>query len=153
MQGARYFRAQAELCLDIARQMSDGTVAEGLRDKAAQHFARALESEAQSGPPPPVSEKQSSPPHNGSASPPHNGSALVRRFFFPVEYDGVTYEDEIGEVFLTLQEAQAYAEVVARELGQNNHKSVEVILVSDDGTQLGRYPGDNNTGPTASSEC
>jgi len=61
MQGARYFRAQAELCLDIARQMSDGTVAEGLRDKAAQHFARAVESEAQSGPPPPVSEKQFSP--------------------------------------------------------------------------------------------
>jgi hypothetical protein len=77
MQGARYFRAQAELCLDIARQMSDGTVAEGLRDKAAQHFARAVESEAQSGPPPPVSEKQYlRPPSRKSNLPLHTTGAL-----------------------------------------------------------------------------
>jgi len=136
VQDAKYFRAQAELCLEIARQMSDGALAERLRDNAAQHFARAVESEAQSGPPSRASEN--------SSSPPQKGCALVRRFFFPVEYDGVTYQDETGEMFLTQDEAEAYAKVVACELGKNNHKSVEVILVGDDGTQLARHSGGNN---------
>jgi hypothetical protein len=138
MQGASYFRAQAELCLQIARQMSDATLAERLRDNAAQHFARAVESEARSGTP--------FPSRQNHLPPPNNGSALVRRFFFPVEYDGVIHQDETGEMFLTRDEAESYAEVVACELGKNNHKSVEVILVGDDGTELGRYPGGNNSG-------
>ena len=128
MQGARYLRAQAELCLEIARQMSDGTLADGLRDRAAQHFARAVESEAQSG-----------VPTHAFEPPPSNGSALVRRYFFPVDYDGITHEDETGEVFLTLDEAEAYAEVVARELTRNSRHSITVYLVDEDGDQLGRF--------------
>ena len=130
MQDAKYFRGQAELCLDIARQMSDGALAERMRDRAAQHFARAVELETRS------------PGVCGQLPPTrHNGSTFVRRFYFSVDYDGTLYDDETGEVFLTLQDAEAYAEIVARELGRNNHKSVEVFLVGDDGARLGSFPG------------
>jgi hypothetical protein len=41
MQDARYFRDQAALCLEIARQMSDRQASERLRADAANYFARA----------------------------------------------------------------------------------------------------------------
>ena len=43
MRDARYLRAQAELCLRIARQMSDETTADNLRAEAARHHAEADE--------------------------------------------------------------------------------------------------------------
>ena len=45
MQDARYFRSQAELCLEMARQVSDRRMAESLRLDAAQYFMRATELE------------------------------------------------------------------------------------------------------------
>jgi hypothetical protein len=45
MPNARYFRDQALLCLEIARQMSDVQAAENCRVMAGEHFARALELE------------------------------------------------------------------------------------------------------------
>jgi hypothetical protein len=42
-------------------------------------------------------------------------------------------------LFLTLKEAEAYAEGVAMELGRNNHKSVIVFVVREDGSQLGCF--------------
>ncbi len=45
MQDARYFRDQAALCLEIARQVSDRHLAESLRLDAAQYFMRANELE------------------------------------------------------------------------------------------------------------
>jgi hypothetical protein len=45
MQTARYFRDQAALCLEIARQMSDPEAAENLRATAAHHSERAAELE------------------------------------------------------------------------------------------------------------
>ena len=45
MRDARYLRAQAELCLEIARQMSDETTADNLRAEAARHHAEADEIE------------------------------------------------------------------------------------------------------------
>ena len=45
MRDARYLRAQAELCLKIARQMSDKTTAGNLRAEAARHHAEADEIE------------------------------------------------------------------------------------------------------------
>ena len=45
MQDARYLRAQAELCFDIARQLSNRQVADNLRAAAAQYLARATEAE------------------------------------------------------------------------------------------------------------
>jgi hypothetical protein len=45
MRDARYLRAQAELCLEIARQMSDQTTSENLRAEAARYHAEAAEIE------------------------------------------------------------------------------------------------------------
>ena len=51
MRDARYLRAQAELCLRIARQMSDETTADNLRAEAARHHAEATEIESVDQPP------------------------------------------------------------------------------------------------------
>jgi hypothetical protein len=45
MRDARYLRAQAELCMEIAREMSDRKVAEQLRVEAARYHAEASEIE------------------------------------------------------------------------------------------------------------
>ena len=45
MRDARYLRAQAELCLEMARQMSDQTASENLRAEAARYHAEAAEIE------------------------------------------------------------------------------------------------------------
>jgi hypothetical protein len=45
MRDARYLRAQAELCLEMARQVSDRAIADNLRAEAARHHAEATEIE------------------------------------------------------------------------------------------------------------
>ena len=45
MRDARYLRAQAELCLEIARQVSDRRTADSLRAAAARYHAEAEEIE------------------------------------------------------------------------------------------------------------
>jgi len=50
MEYAAYLRSQAELCLEIAQQMSDPVAAQELRLKAAQYLARATKTEASTGP-------------------------------------------------------------------------------------------------------
>ena len=45
MQDASYLRSQAELCLQMARGMSDDKVAANPRAAATQYFVRALEVE------------------------------------------------------------------------------------------------------------
>ena len=52
MRDAAYLRAQAELCLDMARQISDRSIAENLRAEAARYQAEAaaIETRDQSGP-------------------------------------------------------------------------------------------------------
>jgi hypothetical protein len=49
MQTARYHREQAELCLEMARSMSDRQAADMLCTAAARHFAEALEVEKKAG--------------------------------------------------------------------------------------------------------
>ena len=49
MQDAYYLRSQAELCLEIAGQMSDRRDAERLRANAADYLARAAELENRNG--------------------------------------------------------------------------------------------------------
>jgi hypothetical protein len=46
MRDARYLREQAELCLQIARQMSDHQTAENLKAEAARYHAQAAAIEA-----------------------------------------------------------------------------------------------------------
>jgi hypothetical protein len=43
MRDARYLRAQAELCLEMARQMSDQRTCDNLRAEAARYHAEAAE--------------------------------------------------------------------------------------------------------------
>ena len=45
MRDARYLRAQAELCLEMARQVSDRAASEKLRAEAARYHAEATEIE------------------------------------------------------------------------------------------------------------
>jgi hypothetical protein len=46
MRDARYLRAQAELCLEMARQVGDRAAADGLRAEAARYHAEATEIES-----------------------------------------------------------------------------------------------------------
>lgn len=45
MRDARYLRAQAELCLEMARQVSDQTTSDNLRAEAARYQAEVAEIE------------------------------------------------------------------------------------------------------------
>lgn len=45
MNTARYHRDQAELCLDMARLMSDRNASDTLRARAVRHFEQAVEIE------------------------------------------------------------------------------------------------------------
>jgi hypothetical protein len=45
MRDARYLRAQAELCMEMASQMSDRKAAEKLRAEAARYHSEAAEIE------------------------------------------------------------------------------------------------------------
>ena len=57
MRDARYLRGQAELCLQIARQISDPKAAEQLRADAARYHAEATEIEGTETSTPPISAK------------------------------------------------------------------------------------------------
>ena len=45
MRNAQYIRAQAEFCLEVARQMSDHKIVENLQAEAARYHAEAVEAE------------------------------------------------------------------------------------------------------------
>ena len=45
MRDAPYLRAQVELCMEMARQMSDQAAAESLRAEAERYHAEAMEIE------------------------------------------------------------------------------------------------------------
>jgi len=47
MRNAQYLRAQAEFCLEVARQMSDHKMVENLQAEAARYHAEAVEVEAE----------------------------------------------------------------------------------------------------------
>ena len=47
MRNAQYLRAQAEFCLEVARQMSDHKVFENLQAEAARYHAEAVEVETE----------------------------------------------------------------------------------------------------------
>ena len=61
---------------------------------------------------------------------------------FRVDYDGVTSEDDVGELFATLADAVAHAAVVANELSHNNTRPIAVSVVDETGAIVaeGRDP-------------
>jgi hypothetical protein len=131
MQDARYLRTQAELCLEMAEKLADPHALEWLRVKAADQLARALEIEGR--PEPKLTDDCCGEPKEGE--PKDSG---LRRFYFQVAYNGVSYEDRCGEEFGTVQEARTYAAKVASELSRNNSHSVDVRVVAEDGTAVGQ---------------
>ena len=50
MRDAQYLRAQAEFCLEVARQMSDHKMVENLQAEAARYHAEAVEIETEDHP-------------------------------------------------------------------------------------------------------
>ena len=52
-------------------------------------------------------------------------------YFFQAQYRGSTLTDDIGEEFPTLQEAEAHAAVVAKELGRNSSEAIVSVLGED----------------------
>ena len=61
---------------------------------------------------------------------------------FRTDYDGVTAEDDVGEVFATLADAVVHAAVVANELSHNNTRPIAVSVVDETGAIVaeGRDP-------------
>jgi hypothetical protein len=116
VEDAAYLRSRAELCLQMAQQMSDPKTAEGLRLTAAKYLAQAAQAE------------------NGS------GPARAMRYYFKADYDGHTVIDDEGEEFSSLEAAKAHAATVAGELARNTPRSVTVFVLAEDGTVLATEP-------------
>jgi hypothetical protein len=64
--------------------------------------------------------------------------ALVPRYFFQADYRGISVYDDVGEEFSTLQDAEAYATVVANELARNSAHAVAVSVLGEDGLLLAK---------------
>jgi hypothetical protein len=126
MQDASYLRSQADFCLQIARAMSDHKAAEKLRAVGAQYFVRALEAERQ------LAAAES----NFVLA--QEWRSLMARYFFRANYRGISVNDDVGEEFSTLQDAEAHATIVAKELVRNSAQAVTVSVLSEDGILLAK---------------
>ncbi len=60
------------------------------------------------------------------------------RYFFQADYRGISVNDNVGEEFATLQDAEAHATVVANELARNSVHAVAVSVVDEDGMLLAK---------------
>jgi hypothetical protein len=120
MPGAAHLRAQAEFCLQMAQQMSDRRVAEGLRITAAEYLARAREAEGGA----------------ASAGAQSGTERAMTRYYFKADYKGVVATDEEGKEFASFEGARAYAAKIASELARNNSGTVTVFVVSEEGAIL-----------------
>jgi hypothetical protein len=60
----------------------------------------------------------------------------VERYLFRANYRGNTVNDDIGEEFSMLHDAEVYATVVANELDRNRTQGVTVSVLSEDGILL-----------------
>ena len=61
MRNAQYLRAQAEFCLEVARQMSDYKMVENLQAEAARYHAEAVEVETEHDPGSELDQKAAAP--------------------------------------------------------------------------------------------
>jgi hypothetical protein len=62
----------------------------------------------------------------------------MARYFFPANYRGIRVNDDVGEEFSTLQDAEAHAAIVANELGHRSSQAVTVSVFSEDGILLAK---------------
>jgi hypothetical protein len=93
---------------------------------AARYFVRALQAERQLG----IAE-----PNFLLAQ---KWRSLMARYFFRADYRGITVNDDVGEEFSTLRDAEAHAAIVASELVRNRSQAVTVSVLSQDGTLLAK---------------
>jgi hypothetical protein len=94
---------------------------------AARYFVRALQAERQLG----IAE-----PNFLLAQ---KWRSLMARYFFRADYRGITVNDDVGEEFSTLRDAEAHAAIVANELVRNRSQAVTTVSVlSQDGTLLAK---------------
>jgi hypothetical protein len=60
----------------------------------------------------------------------------MARYFFRANYRGISVNDDVGEEFSTLQNAEAHATIVANELVRNSAQPVTVSVLREDGILL-----------------
>ena len=60
----------------------------------------------------------------------------MKRYFFRANYRGITVNDDIGEEFSMLHDAEVFATVVANELARNQTQVVTVFVLGEDGILL-----------------
>ncbi len=61
----------------------------------------------------------------------------MERYFFRANYRGITVNDDIGEEFSMLHDAEVYATIVANELARNRTQVVTVSILSEEGVIAG----------------
>jgi hypothetical protein len=62
----------------------------------------------------------------------------MARYFFRANYRGTSVNDDVGEEFSTLQDAEAHAAIVASELVRNSAQAVTVSVLSEEGILLAK---------------
>jgi hypothetical protein len=60
----------------------------------------------------------------------------MAHYFFPATYRGISVNDDVGEEFSTLQDAETHATIVANELARNHTQVATVSVLSEDGILL-----------------
>jgi len=110
MRGANYLRAQAELCLKLARQMSDQSAAENPRVEAARHHAEAAAIEAEQSGSKAISQEAEAGMHG---DPKTNEWSLLKDQFDALVHDESMREDSI-ERFCDDQIRRRFAEWINR---------------------------------------
>jgi hypothetical protein len=60
------------------------------------------------------------------------------RYFFQAYYRGISVNDDVGEEFSTLQDAEAHAVAVANELARNSAHGVTVSVLGEDAILLAK---------------
>jgi hypothetical protein len=61
---------------------------------------------------------------------------MMALYFFRAHYRGAVVDDDIGEEFSTVQQAEAHAAIVAGELGRNQPQPVTVFVLGEDRTLI-----------------
>lgn len=62
----------------------------------------------------------------------------MERYFFRADYPGITVNDDVGEEFSTLRDAEDHAGIVANELVRNGSRAVTVSVLSEAGIVLAK---------------
>jgi hypothetical protein len=135
VQDARYWRDQAALCLEMARQMSDLRTADNLRATAAQYFAKAtaLEGEPRSPVRDLLREQRRHRASRQFSSNPRTGSekSTMSRFFYHYS-DGTYTVDSEGEEHDSTEAAITAAYQVAAELSRNRTSVHGSVIVKNE---------------------